>query len=459
MGGLGWGLGYVAPIGTLLRWFPDKKGLATGLSIGAFASGGLFAAPMIDALRKHFFRAPAFAGAPGAVEAKTEAGRQFVSVGGEWQEAILARAADIAKAPGDLSSTLAEGFYLVGTGDTGCTMAFAALGALYSATMVAGSWLMRAPPAGWVPAGFVPPPQTSTGLVTAGSVSASMAMRTPQFYLMWLTLAGNASAGVCVIASAKTMMGDIFASVNPDIVTAGFTTAFVGALSVANAGGRVAWSGISDYLGRKNTMFVCSLGLPACMLVPQITQLAVSGGHGTLPLYVFYGTTFAIVTWYGGVLALIPSYTADLFGSKETGVIYGRLMTGWSVSAILSPSLLTTLRGHSTRQAIDSLVAVTPPAAFEKAFQAPVSELPALVDAKTVTIARLLEIAPPGTVDPTPFLYDSTFYAISGILAAAAVSNALITKVDPKYLMVEPDAVEDKAAEEKKENEEAVESK
>jgi len=180
--------------------------------------------------------------------------------------------------------------------------------------------------------------------VAAGSVSASAALRTPQFYLLWLTLAGNASAGVCVIASAKMMMGDIFASLNPSVVTPGFTTAFVSALSVANAGGRVAWSATSDYLGRKNTMFVCSLALPACMLIPQITQLAVGGGAGALPLYLFYGTTFAIVTWYGGVLAIVPSYTADLFGARETGVIYGRLMTAWSVTAILSPSLLTALR-------------------------------------------------------------------------------------------------------------------
>jgi len=267
-----------------------------------------------------------------------------------------------------------------------------------------------------------------------------MALRTPQFYLLWLTLAGNASAGVCVIASAKIMMGDLFSAMHPSLVTAGFTTAFVSALSVANATGRVGWSAVSDYIGRKNTMVVCSLALPACLVIPQITQLAVGGSMGMVPLYLFYGTTFAIVTWYGGVLALIPSYTADLFGPKQAGVIYGRLMTGWAVSAIVSPNVLTMLRGHSTRQAIESLAAITPPATFEKSFKAPISELPALVEAKTVTIARLMEIAPPGTLDPTPFLYDTTFYTISGVLAAAAVSNALIRKVDPKYMMIEAPA-------------------
>jgi hypothetical protein len=128
----------------------------------------------------------------------------------------------------------------------------------------------------------------------------------------------------------------------------------------------------------------------------------------------------------------MPSYVADVFGPKEAPVIYGRVMTSWAATAIASPSLLQHLRDRANAQAIDALAAATPAADFERAFHAPTDELAALVDAKTVTIARLVEIAPPGTVDPTPFLYDSTFYAISGILGVAAVSNALIRPVDPK---------------------------
>jgi len=440
LGGLGWGMGYIAPIGALLRWFPDKRGLATGMAAGAFASGGFLAAPMIEALRGMYFKAPTFAGALATTASKTEGGKQFVLYNNEWHEAIVAKAADIAKAPGDVASQLVEGFYLVGTGDTGCMLAFASLGAIYTGTMSLGSCFMRLPPAGWTPAGWTPSPAGASSVAAAGSVTPAMAMRTPQFYLLWLTLAGNASAGVCVIASAKVMMGDIFASLNPAIVTTGFTTGFVSALSVANAGGRVAWASVSDVIGRKNTMFICSMALPACMLIPQITQVAVAGSTGTLPLYMFYGTTFAIVTWYGGVLALMPSYTADLFGAKYAPVIFGRLLTGWSVSAIVSPSILTSLRGHSTRNAIESLVAVTTPEAFEQSFKAPVSELPELMEAKTVTIARMMEIVPPGTVDPTPFLYDTTFYSIGGILTTAAVSNALIRKVDPKFFEEIPQA-------------------
>ena len=122
------------------------------------------------------------------------------------------------------------------------------------------------------------------------------------------------------------MMGEIFTTLHPNLVTAAFTTGFVSALSVANAGGRLGWAAVSDRLGRKNTMHVCSLALPACLLVPQITNAAVTGGMGggSTPLMLFYGTSFAIVTWYGGVLALIPSYCADVFGPKETPIIYVR---------------------------------------------------------------------------------------------------------------------------------------
>jgi len=441
MGGIGWGLGYLAPIGLLTKWFPDRKGMATGLAISAFASGGLVAAPSIQYLRTKFFTLPTYAGPLGSIDTKTEAGKQYVMYQGDWCEAILAKASDLSVLPSEISAKLAEGFYLVDTGDNGCVMTFAVLGLGYMASMGLGSQLLREPPAGWAPPGWTPP--VASGVVAAGSVSASTAMRTPQFYLMWLTLAANASAGVCVITSAKMMMGDIFANINPDLVTAGFTTGFVGALSLANAGGRLGWAGVSDHIGRKNTMFVTSLALPACMLIPQITQLAATG-DGTLPLYMFYGTSFMIVSWYGGVLALIPSYAADVFGPKHSGVIYGRLMTGWSFSAICTPGLLATLRGMDQRKAIDSLVANTSPEVFQQTFKAPIAELDSLLAAKTVTIARLMEIAPLGTVDPSPFLYDTTFYAISGILATAAISNALIRKVDSKYLMVEDSVNKDR---------------
>jgi len=112
-------------------------------------------------------------------------------------------------------------------------------------------------------------------------------------------------------------------------------------------------------------------------------------------------------------------------------------MTNWTVAAICTPSLLSYLKGLSVKQAIDSLVATIPPETFEQAFKAPVSDIQMLVDAKTVTIARLMELAPPGTVDPSACLFDTTFYAMGGILGLAAVSNAMIRHMDPKFFMEE----------------------
>merc|ERR1719199_1199285 len=136
---------------------------------------------MIEGLRAAFFRPPLHAGAIGSVETKTEAGVQYVLHEGAWKEAVAATAGDIAKVPGNMASVMQEGFYLVGTGDTGCVGALATLGAVYMASMLTGCFLIRAPPAGWAPAGFV----AAAGGASAGSVTPAMALRTPQFYLLW----------------------------------------------------------------------------------------------------------------------------------------------------------------------------------------------------------------------------------------------------------------------------------
>lgn len=438
--GMGTGLCYTAPMTALLSWFPDKKGLATGLAVAPYALGGMFAAPLIESLRAFFFKPPIYAGAVSDVEMKLESGRQLVKYNGEWREAVLASADDFLKLPADAASRLTEGVYLVGTGDCGAFLTFTTLAVTFFSMMSLGGSFLRLPPPGWAPQGWTPPVVTSDASLTKGSVSASTALRLPQFWLLWFTVAGNASAGVLVIPAAKVMMGDIFASIYPAIATAGFSTAYVSALSVGNSAGRIGWPALSDHIGRKNATFACSLALPACLLCPQIIWLAVDGGYGTTPLYMFCGTTMLIVSWYGGSLALLPSYTSYLFGPGELAAIYGRLMTGWSSVAILSPSMLNALRGHDTRQAINSLAAITPPEEFERAFQAPITDLDALVEAKAVTIARLMEIAPPGTVDPSPFVYNSTFYAVSGVIALSAVTNALITKVDAKHFSIDTDA-------------------
>ena len=140
---------------------------------------------------------------------------------------------------------------------------------------------------------------------------------------------------------------------------------------------------------------------------------------------------------YGGGFATIPAYLADVFGTKYVGGIHGRLLTAWSTAGVLGPFAITHLRKSSFEDAVSQLAAKVDSDKFEQAFGAPVSELDALVSAKTVTIARLMDIAPAGTTDPTPFLYNSTMYAMAGFLGVAAVANAMVRPVDPKYWLPE----------------------
>ncbi|MBL8948936.1 MAG: MFS transporter, partial [Myxococcales bacterium] len=150
-------------------------------------------------------------------------------------------------------------------------------------------------------------------------------------------------------------------------------------------------------------------------------------------LVAFYGTTMVIFTMYGGGFATIPAYLADVFGTKFVGGIHGRTLTAWSVAGVLGPVVLTTLRGASEQRAIAELAAQVDPATFVASFGAGVEQLDALVAAHTVTLAKLLAIAPSGTTDPTATLYNSTMFVMAGLLAVALLANALVRPVDPKH--------------------------
>lgn len=452
LGGFGSGLGFSSPQSTLMKWFPDKKGLATGISIGAYASGSIFMAPIIDRLLTSFFRAPTFAGAADAVELKTENGIQFVKYQGSWEQAVCATSADLAKLPGEHASNLLEGFYLVGTGSSGVMASLAAVGAGYTVCMLWGAVMLRAPPANYMPEGFSPDAVKDTpaathlsagsGIVATGNVPTEKALKTPQFWLLWFALSCSCTAGAAVLSNSKFILVDVFSLLYPNIVTGAFTGGFIGFLGIANAGGRVGWATLSDWAGRKNALMLCCLSMPVCLTIPQLAPLAIAGKGGVAPLVAFCGCSFFIVTSYGGVLALMPSYSNDLFGSKNAGEIYGWAMTGWTTSAMVGPSLIAYCRETSYSKAVQGLVATIPPSTFEQTFKAPMEKLPELISANTVTIPRLLEIAPAGTMDPTPYLYDSTFYSLAVIITAAALSNAAIRRVDPSLYLPEVDLEE-----------------
>ena len=286
------------------------------------------------------------------------------------------------------------------------------------------------PREGWTPDGWEAPKEddsagTNINQRALGDVDHNTALRTPQFWLMWAAVFGNAIAGVSIISCAKTMMGDVFGAALPAIVTGAFATGYVASLSLANGGGRFAWASISDYIGRKQAYYVFGLGIPVAVGIPYVTSMVSSSG-GTMPLMIFYGGTFMVVSFYGGLFSVLPAYIADTFGIRHAGAIHGRLLTAWATSALVGPALLSRLRGNSYNEAVESLVSVCDPASFQEKFGAGTERLQELVDAKTVTIAKLMEIVPPGTLDPTPGIYDSTMYAMAGIMGCAVVCNSLI---------------------------------
>jgi MFS family permease len=430
LGGIGWGFGYISPVSNLMKWFPDRRGLATGMALASFGGGAILAAPLNKMLTDHFSALPTYVGAVDAVDIVTVEGQQCVVDGatGAMHEVVVASAADLAsRFPG-----AEAGVYLVGTGDSGAMGCFVALAGLHCTAMTIGALTMKVPADGWLPDGWTPPSEEENANAVnqraLGVVDHNAALRTSQFWLMWAAVFGNAIAGVSIISCAKTMMGEVFGAALPAVVTGGFATGYVASLSAANGGGRFAWATISDFIGRKQSYFVFGLGIPVAVSIPYVTGMvtAATAGGAMTPLYLFYGGTFMVVSFYGGLFSVLPAYIADTFGIKHAGAIHGRLLTAWAASALVGPSILTSLRGSSYEQACIDLAAKCNPQLFEEKFGAGVGELQALVDAKTVTISRLLEILPAGTLDPTPAIYDSTMYTMAGIMGCAVVCNALI---------------------------------
>ena len=459
LGGCGLGLGYVSPVSTLIRWFPDKRGMATGMAIMGFGGGAMVGAPMIEKLLQYWSKPPDYLGTiksiGGIDKLETIEGVRYL----DGIEVVVATTNDLIKSTIDLErwSDIGEGIYVVGTGDTGAAATFITLGALYATLMTISSMQYRIPKDDWKPEGWNPPVvveeekerEVTPGLqsstwklndagVTSQHVHIDQALYTPQFWQLWLNLTLNVTAGIGVIGVAKTMMGDIFTGALPNIVDGSFAATYVMMISVANMSGRFGWASCSDYLGRKNTysMFFAA-GIPLYLSVPYAANMAAANPGSVVPLGLFYGSTMIIFTMYGGGFATIPAYLADVFGTKYVGGIHGRLLTAWSTAGIAGPLTLTYLRKQSTDEACFDLTAAIDPIKFENTFGASPIDLQLLIDAKTVTIAKLMEITPEGVADPTPALYDTTMFAMAGLLGVAFCSNMLMKPVHEKHWMME----------------------
>ena len=282
IGGIGLGLGYISPVSTLIKWFPDRPGLATGMAIMGFGGGAMIASPLSTWLLGVYD--PSF----------------------------------------DSATAIASG--------AAVSKLFVTLGLIYLVVMLFGAWLIRVPPEGWLPEGFDPHSIEEKPLVTTANVSASNAIRTPQFWLLWVVLFCNVTAGIGILEQAAPMIMDFFREGDSSTVAAAAAAGFVGVLSLFNMAGRFVWSSTSDVVGRKN---IYMLYLGAGMLL--YLALTFVGPSSTFLFVILAGL---IISFYGGGFSTVPAYLRDLFGPYQVGAIHGRLLTAWAAAGVAGPLIV-----------------------------------------------------------------------------------------------------------------------
>ncbi|MCK9532283.1 MAG: OFA family MFS transporter [Gammaproteobacteria bacterium] len=277
LGGIGLGIGYISPVSTLMKWFPDRPGMATGLAIMGFGGGAMIGSPLAVGLMD-FYASPASVGV--------------------WETML-------------------------------------SMGIIYFCMMMFGVWNIRVPAPGWQPARWQAAAPAAPPAAPSAGMDANTAIRTRPFWMVWLVLCTNVTAGIGILAQASPMIQEMFTGQ----ITAAAAAGFVGLLSLFNLLGRFFWSSLSDKLGRKWTYTVFFvLGATLYAAIPSL------GGLSSPVLFVL--AAIVIVSMYGGGFATVPAYLRDLFGMKQVGAIHGRLLTAWSTAAILGPSLVTYLREY-----------------------------------------------------------------------------------------------------------------
>ncbi|AMJ64064.1 L-lactate MFS transporter [Hymenobacter sp. PAMC 26628] len=286
VGGIGLGIGYISPVSTLIKWFPDRKGVATGMAIMGFGGGAMIGSPLAVALMGHF----------------------------------------------------------KGSAPQGVAPTFIVMGLIYFLFMQFGVWTIRVPADDWKPAGYVPNEEHSA-LITTGNVSADNAIKTPQFWLLWVVLLCNVTAGIGVLETASPLIQAVISGTakgkgmtEAALIAAG--AGFVGLLSLFNLLGRFFWSSASDKLGRKTT-YAIYFGLGALLYAVAPTL----GQNAQLSLYVI--VICVIISMYGGGFATAPAYLSDLFGKYQVGAIHGRLLTAWSTAGVLGPLIVHLLHDNA----------------------------------------------------------------------------------------------------------------
>jgi MFS family permease len=346
IGGIGLGLGYISPVSTLIKWFPDRRGMATGMAIMGFGGGAMIGAPLADKLMKHFATATSV---------------------GVWET-------------------------------------FLALAAIYFVFMMAGALAYRVPASGWKPDGWTAPAaKSSNTMITNRHVHVKRAWGVPQFWLVWLVLFLNVSAGIGILAMASPLLQEVFGGrvIGVDLPFNALNTAqkaqiatiaagFTGLLSLFNIGGRFAWATCSDYIGRKMTYFVfLVLGFVLYSSIPTLAH----GGH----LALFVAAFCVILSMYGGGFSTVPAYLADLFGTQFVGAIHGGLLTAWSAAGVVGPSVVNYIREYQIAHGV-----------------------------------------------PKSGAYDSAMYVLAGLLVLGFICNLMVRPVADKHFMSDEELLAEK---------------
>jgi MFS family permease len=346
IGGIGLGLGYISPVSTLIKWFPDRRGMATGMAIMGFGGGAMIGSPLATDLMKYF-------------------------------------------------STPT---------DVGVAPTFVVMGLIYFVFMMAGALTYRVPETGWKPEGWNPPEtKTSNVMVTQKHVHVKKVWGIPQFWLIWMVLCMNVSAGIGVIGMASPMLQEVFGGTLIGVETkfvdldksqltaiASIAAGFTALLSIFNIIGRFFWASLSDFMGRKITYIVFFiLGGVMYFTIPA------SATSGSLLLFV--SACCLILSMYGGGFATVPAYLADIFGSQMVGAIHGRLLTAWATAGILGPVVVNYMRDYQIGLGI-----------------------------------------------PREQVYNQTMYILVGMLVVGLICNLLIKPLDEKWFMTDAELAEEK---------------
>ncbi|KAG0163268.1 hypothetical protein DFQ28_009822 [Apophysomyces sp. BC1034] len=346
IGGIGLGLGYISPVSTLIKWFPDRRGMATGMAIMGFGGGAMIGSPLAAELMVAF------------------------------------------ATPERL----------------GVTQTFVTMAAVYFVFMMSGALAYRVPPSGWAPRGWNPPKERAENtMVTQHHVHVKKVWGIPQFWLVWMMLCMNVSAGIGVIGMASPMLQEVFggrligesmrfSELNKIQLTvvASVAAGFTALLSLFNIGGRFVWASLSDKLGRKQTYTIFFvLGALLYASIPS----SITAGY----LVLFVAAVCVVVSMYGGGFSTIPAYLADLFGTQFVGAIHGRLLTAWATAGIVGPVVVNYMRDYQLALGL-----------------------------------------------PREQVYNQTMYILVGMLLVGWVCNLLVRPVNSRYFMSEPELAEEK---------------